>query len=63
MSRRHSPRARVACTTPWKGVFLSREGAEQRIDEINSTATHYTKTPQRAYRCDCGSWHLTSQRG
>jgi hypothetical protein len=61
MSRRHSPRVRVACTTPWKVSLISRERAEQRIAEINSTATHHTKTPQRAYLCACGTWHLTSK--
>jgi hypothetical protein len=61
MSRRHSPRSYIPCPTPWKVAFLFREGAEQRIGEINSTSTHRTKTPQRTYACDCGSWHLTSK--
>lgn len=61
MSRRFSPRSVTVCPTPTKGLFRSREGAEQRILEINSTITHHTKTPQRTYRCTCGFWHLTSQ--
>lgn len=61
MSRRHSPRAASACPTPWKAIFRSYGFAEQRIAEINSTVTHRTKTPTRAYPCECGAWHVTSK--
>lgn len=60
MSKRR-PARRPDCPTPWKTSFDHHEPAEQRIAEINSTASHRTKTPQRAYPCDCGSWHLTSK--
>jgi hypothetical protein len=61
MSRRHSSRSLIACTTPWKVAIGTQERAEKRIYEINATDTHHTKTPQRAYHCQCGAWHLTSR--
>lgn len=60
MSKRR-PARRTECRTPYKVAFQDAESANFRIDQINSTVTHHTTTPQRAYHCACGSWHLTSK--
>lgn len=61
MSRRHSPRVVLPCPTPWKALYGNQSVAVARINEINSTVNRHTKTPQRAYPCPCGFWHLTSK--
>lgn len=60
MSKRR-PARRPECRTPLKVAFQDAESANFRIEQINSTVTHNTKTPQRSYQCSCGSWHLTSK--
>lgn len=60
MSRRRPSRA-PECPTPWKAIFGSQATAIARLVEINSTVTHHTKTPIRAYPCTCGAWHVTSK--
>lgn len=48
-----------------KVAFLSQGEANRAIDRVKLTelqaAVHAETFPQRAYRCRCGSWHLTSQ--
>lgn len=60
MSKRR-PARRPECPTPWKVPFATESAGLIRIDSINSIAAHHIKTPQRAYSCECGAWHLTSQ--
>lgn len=48
-----------------KVAFLSQGEAHRALDRIKLTeqqaAVHVETFPQRAYRCRCGKWHLTSQ--
>lgn len=59
MSRRRQ-KARP-CPTAAKASYPDRLGAEIALARIVAEpGPPREKTPIRAYRCECGRWHLTS---
>lgn len=54
-------RGNAQCLPCGKKLFATREGAENRIEEIALCDSTSRKVPQRVYRCPNSSgWHLTS---
>ena len=49
------------CPTPDKKRFPDRCAAERALLTFWATRPRAIKAPCRAYRCDCGLWHTTSQ--
>lgn len=62
MSRRFSKAH--PCQTATKAAYPSREIAEDALTRIRTGVTRdeRDKLPERAYRCECGAWHLTSEK-
>lgn len=53
----------MTCPTPEKKAYRTKRKAVVRLDQIR-VARAKTLAPggeSRAYRCECGSWHLTSK--
>lgn len=60
MSRRH--RKGHPCPTAAKTPYSDRIAAELALARIVAEpGPPREKMPVRAYRCECGRWHLTSQ--
>ena len=61
MSRWKPPRCKSG-----KAAFRTEGEARRALHRIEVTNAQAvvagTTQPQRAYRCKCGAWHLTSQR-
>lgn len=54
-------RGNARCLPCGKKMFATREGAENRLEEIALGEGVAGKAPQRTYRCPNGNgWHLTS---
>jgi len=49
------------CPTPTKAVWSTRAAAEKAMRSIQQTGYSAVR-PQRPYLCDCGGWHLSSQK-
>lgn len=63
MSKRH--RHAHPCPTATKTAWSTPELAEEALEAIRAEhdrAPIGEKIPVRAYRCECGAWHLTSAR-
>ncbi|MFT4125253.1 MAG: hypothetical protein QM662_03385 [Gordonia sp. (in: high G+C Gram-positive bacteria)] len=56
--RRGSTSRHRACPTPGKEAFRSEGAARGGIDRIRQSGRAAPNL--RWYRCDCGSWHITS---
>lgn len=44
------------CPNPFKTGYASKAGALQSAARRGRSSEH---KPLRAYRCECGEWHLT----
>lgn len=63
MSKRH--RHAHPCPTATKTAWPTQALAEEALEAIraeHARAPIGEKIPVRAYRCECGAWHLTSAR-
>ena len=53
------------CPTPFKVFYESPREARQEASRIDSGRKKRKKvayTPSHAYKCECGGYHLTTQR-
>ncbi|QSM01167.1 hypothetical protein SEA_NANOSMITE_143 [Mycobacterium phage Nanosmite] len=55
---------RASCPNPHKDWFATEFEAMQVSDHINTRKrkSHCKRTPQAAYPCRCGGWHLSDAR-
>lgn len=56
------PKPKSKCPHPDKAQFRDRIAAELALAKIQTHGQARAKDPARAYRCRCGSWHLTSRK-
>lgn len=51
------------CPSPEKRAYSQRTFAIQEMRDIQENPHYFSEVkPQRAYKCSCGAWHLTSMR-